>query len=291
MYGYTERDYIRDFPYTDLAAERRRANTALGGVDYKEEKCSVGRWERIKITSPEGAKSIGRPEGIYDTLGTERMDLLSLSDIDDAIDEIARELCYLFEYSGIYPDRLLVAGLGNRALTPDAIGPLAADKIRATLHIKRADEVFFEELECSEIAVCAPGVAATSGLDAHTTVSALCDTLSPDAVIAIDALASRSPARLGRTVQISTTGILPGSGLGNTSVPINEDTLGIPVIAIGVPTVIDSRMFWHDAAGDNYESSLAREAMFVSPKEINEIVDVAAEIIGGGINQAFGFNY
>lgn len=290
MYGYNERDYTRDFPYTDLAAERRRANTALSGVDFKEERCGVGTWERIRITSISGARSIGRPEGIYDTLNTERLDLLSLSDIDDAIEELARELCYLFERSGIFPDRLLVVGLGNRALTPDAIGPLTADKIRPTLHIKESDEVFFEELECSEIAVCTPGVAATSGMDAYTTVRALCDTLKPDAVIAIDALASRSPTRLGRTVQICDTGVFPGSGLGSSAKALNKDTVGVPVIAIGVPTVIDSRMFWHDAAGENSDASLAKEAMFVSPKEINEIVEVAAVIISGGINQAFGLS-
>ena len=289
MYGYTERDYENDFPYTDLAAERRRADVTLSGVDFKREATPVGVWERIKITSEDGARSIGRPRGIYDTLGTERMDLLSLSDIDDAIEEVARELCYLFEHSGIYPDRLLVVGLGNRALTPDAIGPKAADTVRATLHIKESDEALFESLECSEIAVCTPGVAATSGLDAHLTVSALCDALSPDAVIAVDALASRSPRRLGRTIQISNTGIMPGSGLGGCAVPITEESLGVPVIAIGVPTVIDSRMFWHDASGGEGDASLAREAMFVSPKEINEIVDTAAKIIGGGINQAFGF--
>ncbi len=291
MYGYTERDYLRDFPYTDLAAERRRADIELPGVDFKRESTPIGVWERIKITSEEGARSIGRPRGIYDTLGTERMDLLSLSDVDDAIEEVARELCYLFEYSGIYPDRLLVVGLGNRALTPDAIGPMAADRVRPTLHIKKCDEELFYSLECSEIAVSTPGVASVSGIDACLAVKTLTESISPDAVIAIDSLASRSPRRLGRTVQISNTGIMPGSGLGGSASPINEATLGVPVIALGVPTIIDSRMFWHDASGGEGDTSLAREAMFVSPKEINEIVDVAAKIISGGINQAFGFTY
>ena len=291
MYGYTERDYLSDFPYTDLAAERRRADISLSGVDFKRETRGSFAWERIKITSEEGAMSIGRPRGIYDTFSCERMDLLALSDIDDAADELARELCYLFEYSGVYPERLLVVGLGNPDLTPDAIGPMAAGRVRATMHIKEGDAMLFSSLECSEIAVITPGVTAKSGMDASVTVKALCNALSPDAVIAIDAIASRSPKRLGRTIQVSSTGITPGTGIGGTREPLSEATLGVPVIAIGVPTVIDSRMFWHDASGGEGDTSLAREAMFVSPKEINEIVEVAAGIIGGGINQAFGFSY
>ena len=292
MFGYTERDYERDFPYTDLASERRRADVTLAGVDYKRESTPVGGWERIKITSEEGARSIGRPRGIYDTLECSRMDLLSGEEIDDAIEEIARELCYIFDEGGLYADRLLVVGLGNPNLTPDAVGPMAAARVRATMHIKESDERLFSSLECSEIAVCSPGVAASSGMDASLTVRALTEIIKPDAVIAIDALASRSPTRLGRTVQISNTGIMPGSGLGTSASPINERTVGVPVIAIGVPTIIDSRMFWLDAQSESVgvgDAVGVKEAMFVSPKEINEIVEVAAAIIGGGINQAFGF--
>ena len=113
-------------------------------------------------------------------------------------------------------------------------------------------------------------------------MSAVCRTIHPDAVIAIDALSARSPSRLGRTIQLSDTGIFPGSGIGNPRGAITKETVGAPVIAIGVPTVIDARRL----SGD--ECDLRSEAMFVSPKEINGIVNAAARIISGGINQAFG---
>ena len=290
MYGYfTDRIYKGDFPYTDLACERRRADTNLPGVEYKKEESLGGSWERIKITSKSGADSIGRPMGIYDTLQVGRMDLLDSEGIADATDEIARELCYLFDASDIFPERILVAGLGNQMLTPDSLGCEAAKAVKPTMHIREHDRRLFENLNCAEIAVITPGVAATSGMDAAMTIKGICEVIGPDAVIVIDALASRSAHRLGSTIQICNTGVSPGSGLGNPRTAISQITVGVPVIAIGVPTVIDSRMF-------NYDPYNKRErgkeeiihSMFVSPKEINEIVLSAAKIIGGGINQAFG---
>ena len=289
---YKERNY-KDFPYTDLACERRRANTDIKGVDYKRETAIGGAWERIRITSKEGAECIGRPIGIYDTLELERMDLMDLEAIDDAADEIARELCYMCDSLGVVPDRILVVGLGNAELTPDAVGPESARGVRATMHIKDFDREFFEGLECSEIAVLTPGVAAFSGLDAEVTVRGVCNIMKPDVVFAIDALASRSAERLGSTVQISSTGIFPGSGIGNGRLPINKETLGVPVVSIGIPTVIDSRMFWYDAARSGKDTAPTHhgETMFVSPKDIGEIVHSGAKIISGGINQAFGLYY
>ncbi|MBE6533127.1 MAG: GPR endopeptidase [Ruminococcaceae bacterium] len=289
MYGYyTERDYKGDFPYTDLATERRRADVELAGVEYKREQGIIGEWEKIKITTKKGAESIGRPIGIYDTLNIGRMDLLDGESIIDARDEVARELCYMLDASDIFPERILVAGLGNPALTPDSVGAEAAKAVKPTMHIREMNKRLFEDLNCAEIAVCSPGVAATSGLDAAVTIRGLCEALGPDAVIVVDALASRSPERLGTTVQICNTGIAPGSGLGNPRQPISIDTVGVPVIAIGVPTVIDSRMFYYNPNGERRPKPEICPSMFVSPKEINDIVSAAALIIGGGINQAFG---
>lgn len=292
MYGYfCERDYQGDFPYTDLAAERRRADISLAGVDYTREVSIGGTWERIKITSDEGARSIGRPRGVYDTLEVERMDLLDLEAIDDAKEEIARELCYMCDLCDVIPDRLLVVGLGNPALTPDSIGARSAGNVRATMHIGEFDPGFFTSLECSEIAVMTPSVASVSGMDAAVSIRGVSDIIKPDAVIVIDALASRSGERLGRTIQVTNTGIHPGSGLGNSRQCLSRESLGVPVIALGIPTVIDARMLIADSCTDE---ELARKvtakspAMFVSPKEIDEIVKVGAEIIGGAINQAFG---
>ena len=278
---YTERNYKGDMPYTDLALERHRADIKLHGVEYRKEKNAIGYLERIKISSKIGAESIGRPMGLYDTLSMRRMDLLDTTEIPDAIDQVAAELSRMIEDSDIFPGRLLIAGLGNPELTPDSVGYLCARQVKPTMHIKEMDRRLFTRLNCAEIAVITPGVMATSGLDAAITLKGVCDLIRPDAVIAIDSLCARSAERLGSTVQISNTGISPGSGIGNPRLSIGVETLGVPVISIGVPTVIDSRMLCND-------NSTTCEPMFVSPKEISEIVSVGAEIIGKAINQAFG---
>ena len=287
-YGYfTDREDVDLFPYTDLACERHRARLGTPGIVYKKEHASCGGWERITVSSKEGAESIGRPIGRYDTLTLDRLDLLDLYTIEDAQDEIAKELCSLCEGLDVIPDRVLVVGLGNPELMPDAIGPLSAAEVKATMHIKDFDRRFFTLLECSEIAVVTPGVRAFSGMDAASVVRGIATEIEPSLIIAIDSIAARETKRLGTTVQMCDSGIFPGSGLGNCANPITKDTLGVPVIAIGVPTVIDSRMFRLDAARGNLDIK-NEPAMFVSPKEICEIAEVGGRIIGGGINQAFG---
>ena len=273
---------------SDLACERRRADVSISGVEFKKEVFDGYAWERIRITTKEGADSIGRPIGTYDTLTLPRMDTMDDDAIDDSANEISKELCSVFDRLEVYPERLLVAGLGNSALTPDSIGPKTACRVNATMHIKRFDKRMFNALECSEIAVISPGVMAESGMEAADMISGISDVIRPDAIIAIDSLASSSPERLGTTIQISDTGIFPGSGIGNRRRPINEHLLGIPVIAIGVPTVIDSRVFLH---GDGVTRSKKLENenfMFVSPQQIDGITKSASKIIAAGINQAFG---
>jgi spore protease len=143
------------------------------------------------------------------------------------------------------------------------------------------DRRLFGRLKCAEISVITPGVMATTGMDATVVLKGICDLIRPDAVVAIDSLCTRSAERLGSTVQISNTGISPGSGIGNPRLPISKETLGVPVISIGIPTVIDSRVL-------SSEDISLGEPMMVCPKEINDIVSVGAEIIGKAINQAFG---
>ena len=282
MYGYfTERNYNGDLPYTDLALERRRVDVEIPGVEYVKEKCRVGYWERIRISSRRGAESIGRPIGQYDTLGIRRADMLDSNELEKAKDEIAGGICRMLDQSEIFPGRILICGLGNPSLTPDAIGCEAAREIRPTMHIKEHEPKIYNRLNCAEIAVITPGVAATSGLDAAVIVRGVCDLIKPDAVIAIDALAARDVSRVGSTVQICNTGISPGSGIGNPRLAIGIETVGVPVIAIGVPTVIDTRVLC-----SNPDNSCP--PMFVSPKEINEIVSASAKIISGGINRALG---
>lgn len=278
-------------PYTDLACERRRANLDTPGVEYTKEITAGGVWERIKITTPDAERSIGRPMGIYDTLNTERADMLDSEALEDAADEIARELCYLTELSGVSPDRILVVGLGNRALTSDSLGALTCERVKPTRHIKEYDRRLFSELECSEISVITPGVMAKTGLDSVDVVASVCDRISPDLVIVVDAIATSSYERLGSTVQVTDAGICPGSGLFNTNRELNRRSLGAAVLSIGVPTVIDARVLYLEGLGEKSIPKTAKipsPSMFVSPKEIDEIVNYSSQIIANAINQAFG---
>ena len=267
---------------TDLAIERRRCDTDLEGVKYTKEPSQIGSWERLSVRSAEGSRMIGKPEGDYDTLTVGRMNELDCESIDDAKDEVARELCRLIDRADVTPERLLIVGLGNPDLTPDSVGPRSARLVEPTMHIKSMDEGMFYSLECSEIAVLTPGVRATSGMETAELVAGVARSIRPDALIVIDALAARSPKRLGTTIQFSNTGIRPASGVGMHPSAIDEGLVRVPVISIGVPTVIDSKLF---VEGDDEGET---EGMLVSPKDISEMVDAAARIIAGGINQAFG---
>ena len=189
-------------------------------------------------------------------------------------------MCDLCDVS---PERILVVGLGNRELTPDAIGPASAAEVDATMHLKTEDRDLFDTLGCSEICVLCPDVTSNSGITAAKIVKSVVDAVKPTVVFAIDSLASRSEERLGNTVQVSSTGIIPGTGVGHNGVKIDEELLGVPVIAIGIPTVISTAALSGQAGG--------KEGFFVSPKGINKIVKNGAKIIGGGINQAFGICY
>lgn len=271
---------------SDLALERRRASMYVEGVDYKRDVCLGGVWERLKVTSIAGEKSIGRPMGLYDTLTIPNMDTIMPDDIEDAKDEIARELCRMCDLCDVSPERILVVGLGNRELTPDAIGTSSAMEVDATMHLRTEDPELFESLGCSEICVICPDVASNSGIASAKVVKSVSDAIKPSVVFAIDSLASRSTERLGNTVQISSTGIIPGTGVGHRGVKIDRELLGVPVIAIGIPTVISTAALCKTECSDP-----SKKGYFVSPKGINRIVKNGAKIIGGGINQAFGICY
>ena len=263
--------------FTDLAAERREAMPNACGVDFKKSRERGFLWERIKITNEKGEAEIGRPIGRYDTLITERADRISGEGIFDAAEEVARELCLLFENKKIIPERILVIGLGNEALTPDSLGAKCVSKINATMQLPKSARE-----DISEIAVFAPGVSSKCGIESVEAVIAICERIMPDAVIAIDALTARSPLRLGCTVQFSDTGIYPGSGVGRVKRGLNLMTLGVPVISVGMPTVVSAEAFCREGGCGDFSS------MLVAPREIDLIVERASDIISLGINQAFG---
>ena len=282
MYNYyhkaegTEKDF-----HTDLAAERRKANTETEGIEYEKHECTIGTWERVRVTSEEGEREVMRPMGTYDTLTTERLDKLTEDELLDAQDELAKRLCLILDENGIFPGRILVIGFGNKRLTPDSVGPKSAEKVKPTLHISEYDSELFDELDCSEIAVLCPTVPAVCGMDSSDTVRSVSERLMPDVIFAVDSLMTSGIERLGATFQIANTGLFPG-GLGNLHSPITKASMGAPVISIGVPTVIDFKAISKGALDD--------EPLFISPREIDEITDNAAFVIGGAINQAFGLD-
>lgn len=195
------------------------------------------------------------------------------------------------ELSGLLPKEgmVLVAGLGNRAITPDAIGPLTAEKVMATRHIQGevARVTGLEDLR--PVAVVAPGVLGSTGIEALEMLKALVQKLKPAAVVVIDALAARSPARLGCTVQLSSAGISPGAGVGNNRPRINADTLGVPVIGMGIPTMVDAATLAYDLIGEESRSAMEKveprgAAMMVTPREIDLIIARGARLLAMGIN-------
>lgn len=219
---------------------------------------------------------------------------LEVKSISDHLDSdhgvlklIVEELTSLLPEDG----QVLVAGLGNRAITPDAIGPLAAEKVMATRHIKGeiARVTGLEDLR--PVAVVSPGVLGCTGIEAVELLKALTQKLKPAAIIAIDALAARSPARLGCTVQLSSAGISPGSGVGNSRPQIDRNTLGVPVISMGIPTVVDAATLAYDLLGSETRDSKEKveprgASMMVTPREIDLIISRGARLLAMGVNLA-----
>ena len=244
---------------------------------------------RIHIHSGAGSEALGRAPGRYITV-----EVPPLSDNDDKLVEYARLIGR--ELAALLPERgtVLVTGLGNESITPDALGPRASRMVLATRHIQGefARSSGLDDLRAT--AVLAPGVLGQTGVESGEIVGGLCEVVHPAAVIAIDALASRSVARLGCTVQLCDTGIAPGSGVGNNRKELTEQLLGIPVIGLGVPTVVDARTLAAELTGreDAAEQVAPRGAqMMVTPREIDLIISWASRLVAMAVNAALQPDY
>lgn len=244
---------------------------------------------RIHIHSGAGSEALGRAPGRYITV-----EVPPLSDNDDKLVEYARLIGR--ELAALLPERgtVLVTGLGNESITPDALGPRASRMVLATRHIQGefARSSGLDDLRAT--AVLAPGVLGQTGVESGEIVGGLCEVVHPAAVIAIDALASRSVARLGCTVQLCDTGIAPGSGVGNNRKELTEQLLGIPVIGLGVPTVVDARTLAAELTGreEAAEQVAPRGAqMMVTPREIDLIISRASRLVAMAVNAALQPDY
>ena len=303
---------------TDLALERReifkKANKIeeeIEGVETEEEVDSTGIiTTRVKILNQKGAESLGKPIGNYITIDIKKIRSIDEDGIQNAANILSRELKKLIDAKIGKSDDILIVGLGNEYVTPDSLGPKAINEIDITRHILNYMPEVLEE-GTRPVSAISPGVLGTTGIETLEILKGIVDNIKPKLLIVIDALASRSIERISSTIQLADTGIVPGAGVGNTRKEISIDTLGIPVIALGIPTVVESAVLVNDCLNifieklqkeansneylnklkeeDNYES--IKEAlipndynMIVTPKEIDELIENMKNVVARGIN-------
>lgn len=283
--------YIR----TDLAKEAGECAdiTNKRGISYKEHRVFDIDISDMKITTEEGSAIIGKPMGRYITVECGKTWLMDDKKREKSCEVISQ---YIRELMPEGDKTVLVVGLGNRNITPDALGPICTDSLIVTRHIKDYDKELFEKLGQEEIAAIAPGVVGQTGVETLELIRGCVERVKPDVMIALDALAARSVDRLATTVQLSDAGIAPGSGIGNKRKEITKNTVGVPVIAIGVPTVVDSSTLVYDAlsrAGiEEVDPTLEKvlengRSFFVSLKESDVAIEESAKLISDALNRAF----
>ena len=280
---------------TDLALESRERCEAdkeeVRGVifeEYLDEKRNV-TVTRVKIETENGAKSLGKPIGTYLTLEAPDMVMPDEGSHREVSEVLSEQLRALMKEN---IESVLVVGLGNREVTPDALGPEVVGNLYITRHILREyGEYAFPDKKVAAISGIVPGVMAQTGMETLEIIKGIIRQTKPQLVIAIDALAARSVKRLGRTIQIADTGINPGSGVGNHRKGLNQESLGVPVIAIGVPTVVDAATIVYDVCHDVDKIPNGIAGMFVTPKNIDETVKNLSYTISEALNMTFELNF
>ena len=262
---------------TDLALERRELikDTVPNGVDFDEEIFGETKITRIEIKSKEGTKALSKPEGKYITIEF-KMKNISLPENEEEIEIVAKEIAALIPKK---EGDILIVGLGNHNITPDAIGPKTVEKTISTRHIS-------DELNLRSVAAIAPGVMGQTGIETADIIKSVCDSISPACVIAVDALASKSTDRLCKTIQICDSGISPGSGVHNKRAELSEETLGVPVIAIGVPTVVDALTVAADFSADENIKNENLSNLMVTPREIDSLILNISHLLSLSIGRA-----
>lgn len=294
---------------TDLALEAHEINAEKGrddGVIIDEKDIDGVKVTTAEVKEGEGENLTGKPAGIYTTI-----DIGKVWQYDsERFNKTARVLSDVI--NKLLPESLadkciLVAGLGNVDITPDSIGPKVVTKIIVTRHIKTLNKELYESVGFGNLAAISPGVMGQTGIESAEIIKSVIDKITPACVILIDALASRKLSRLATTVQLSDTGIRPGAGVANSRVEMNEKSLGIPVVSIGVPTVVDAATLAYDlleelvtesklkeSSGNNFDElynkitdklmSGSGKSMFISPKESDVITRETARLISTAIN-------
>lgn len=291
---------------TDLALETQeriqKSKKNLRGIGFKEDERKNGiTISTVSIETENASKTMGRPKGKYITIEAPQLsedDTNYHREVSEEFSMVLRELMLevgerisLKVKSGEWS--ILVVGLGNREVTADALGPRVVDNLFITRHIlKEYGTYAFGNKIVNKISGIVPGVMAQTGMECVEIIRGIVKETSPDYVITIDALAARSTKRLGRTIQLTDTGIVPGSGVGNHRNALNLESIGVPVISIGVPTVVDAVTIVSDAVNTNRDvvedfMSPKLHDMYVTPKDIDDTIKQLSFLISEGLNIAF----
>ena len=298
---------------TDLADERRdiyrKANKMekdIPGIETEEKTVNDDiKVVTVKITNEEGAHAIGKPVGVYVTIDVKKLKLAGEVEIQKASEVVTEELKKIFDKHVQNRDDILIVGLGNAYVTPDSLGPKVIKDIDVTRHFLKYTPEYIDP-NTRPVTAIAPGVLGTTGIETAEIVKGIVDNIKPKLVIVIDSLASKSIERISSTIQIADTGIVPGAGVGNTRNELSQRTLGIPVIAIGVPMVVETATLVNDAlylfinklqedAKSNDELNKLKEKdnydvikeslnppgynMIVTPKEIDDLIENMKDVV------------
>lgn len=275
---------------TDLAVEaieNHKSAAALPHVRQSDRILEGFAIHEVRILSEDAAREIGKPQGRYLTL---ELDALIRRE-EDAFPRACKALSTLLRELLPHPNDgpVLIAGLGNRMITPDAIGPQTADHVIATRHLVAQSPAIFADWR--PVSALAPGVLGQTGVETGEVICGVLDRVRPAAVIAVDALAAGRLSRLLRTVQLADTGITPGAGVGNARAALNEETLGVPVIAVGVPTVVDGATLAHEISSQLGQPAcealddLSQPVMITTRDIDREVADIS-RMIGYAVNMA-----
>lgn len=275
---------------TDLAVEaieNHKTAAALPHVRQSDRTLEGFAVHEVRILSEDAAREIGKPQGRYLTL---ELDALIRRE-EDAFPRACKALSTLLRELLPHPNDgpVLIAGLGNRMITPDAIGPQTADHVIATRHLVAQSPAIFADWR--PVSALAPGVLGQTGVETGEVICGVLDRVRPAAVIVVDALAAGRLSRLLRTVQLADTGITPGAGVGNARAALNKETLGVPVIAVGVPTVVDGATLAHEISSQLGQPAcealddLSQPVMITTRDIDREVADIS-RMIGYAVNMA-----
>jgi len=291
----------------EMCSKKKAEETKVSGVTVTEEKRDGVYVTVIDISDKQGEKELGKPIGKYVTIEAPKIKFSdeALDNTAKVIAEQIRKICHVTEDT-----KTLVVGLGNDMITPDALGPKVVSQLMVTNHIKTYLEDVLDE-SYSSVCAIVPGVLGTTGIETTDIIKGVADKINPELVICVDALATRSVNRISTTVQISDTGISPGSGVYNKREEISEKSIGAKVISIGVPTVVDAATIASDSIDaviekneelkilceGNERRNIIKKAllgseknMMVTPKDIDLVIRRAAKVVADGINLALHNN-